>query len=144
MPASREKDLVYRPTIEGSTYFHHHVGRGERGGARWGEARWGEVEGGWADRFIVWFHNRFLNYNQSFPYSLCKYVLAARARAEERISLPAPGSFLRHWNLSGLPHLVSSFHCALQYLLLLFFGHLKTETRVLAGIIRPLSWFSDI
>jgi len=34
MPASREKDLVYRPTIEGSTYFHHHVGREERGGAR--------------------------------------------------------------------------------------------------------------
>lgn len=45
MPAKREKDLLYRPTIQGSAYFHCHVEREE---SEWGKMRKdevGEVEG---------------------------------------------------------------------------------------------------
>lgn len=45
MPASRKRDLVYRPTIQGSTCFHCHMEREESG---WGKTRKdevGEVEG---------------------------------------------------------------------------------------------------
>lgn len=45
MPASGEKDLVLRLTIEGSTYFHCHVEREERGWGKMREDEVGEVEG---------------------------------------------------------------------------------------------------
>lgn len=144
MPASREKDLVYRPTIEGSTYSHCHVvERGERMGQD--EGRWGGRSGsrrGWADRFLVWLHNRCLNYNQVFSSSLCKCVLIARATAEGRPSCASPWSFFRHWGPAGLSHLDSRFHWVTSSLFL-FFVHLKRETEVLGGT-RPLSWLSAI
>jgi hypothetical protein len=42
MPASREKDLVYRATIQGSTYFYCPTEKGER---EWGKKRKDKVAG---------------------------------------------------------------------------------------------------
>lgn len=45
MPASGEKDLALRLTIEGSTYFHCHVEREESGWSKMREDEVGEEEG---------------------------------------------------------------------------------------------------
>lgn len=45
MPASSKRDLVYRPTIQGSTYFHCHVEREESGWDKMRKDEVGEVAG---------------------------------------------------------------------------------------------------
>ena len=104
-------------------------------GRRVDGARWGRK-----NRFTVWFHNRCLNYDQGFSYSLSRYVLIMKERAEGRASCV---TIFRHRGPAWLPQprfWFSLWVTASSVSLLYTF---KERNQGLANM-RSLSWLSDI